>query len=55
MIKLTKACTVAFVKARNSLVIRRREKHANWKKTEDGENSFFKGLDNRFWLTSKSY
>ena len=25
------------------------------KKTEDGENLFFKALDNRFWLTLKSY
>ena len=25
------------------------------KKTEDGENLFFKALDNTFWLTSKSY
>ena len=24
------------------------------KKTEDGENLFFKALANRFWLTSKS-
>ena len=57
MIEITKACTVAFMKARNSLVVRCREKHVNWKKrkTEDGENLFFKALDNRFWLTSKSY
>ena len=55
MIKITKACTVAFMKARNSLVVRCREKHANSKKTEDGENVFFKALDNRLWLTSKSY
>ena len=25
------------------------------KKIGDGENLFFKVLDNRFWLTSKSY
>ena len=25
------------------------------KKTEGGENLFFKALANRFWLTSKSY
>ena len=44
------------MKARNFLVVRCREKHVNWKKnTEDGENLFFKALDNRFWLTSKSY
>ena len=55
MIKITKACTVAFMKARNSLVVRRRDKHVRWKKTEDGKNLFFKALDNRFWLTAKSY
>ena len=43
------------MKAINSLVVSCREKHDNWKKTEDGENLFFKALDNRFWLTSKSY
>ena len=33
---MTKTCTVAFMKARNSLVVRFREKHVNWKKkTED--------------------
>ena len=43
------ASTVAFMKARNSLVVRCRVKHVNWKKkTEDGENLFFKALDNRF-------
>ena len=56
MIEITKACTVAFMKARNSLVVQCREKHVNWrKKTKDGENLFFKALANRFWLTSKSY
>ena len=55
MIEIIKACTVAFIKARNSLVVRSREKHFNWKKkTEDGENVFFKALSKRFWLTSKS-
>ena len=40
------------MKATNSLVVRCREKHVNWKKktTEVGENLFFKALDNRFWL-----
>ena len=47
-IEITKACTVAFMKARNSLVVQCREKHVNWKKTEDGENLFFKALANRF-------
>ena len=36
MIEITKACIVAFMKARNSLVVWCREK----KKTEDGENVF---------------
>ena len=42
MIEITKACTADFMKARNSLVVRCREKHVNWKKkTEDGENLSF--------------
>ena len=44
---MTNACTVAFIKARNSLVIQCREKHATWKKKDDGENLFFKALANR--------
>ena len=49
MIEITKACTVTFMKARNSLVGRCGEKHVSWKKkTEDGENLFFKALDNTF-------
>ena len=56
VIEITKACTVAFMKAKNSLVVRCREKHVNCKKNpEHCENLFFKALDNRFWLTSKSY
>ena len=55
VVEVTKACTVAFMKGRNYLVIRCREKHGNWKKSDDGENLFFKALANRFWLTSKSY
>ena len=56
VVKITEAYTVAFMKARNSFVIRCREKHVNLKKkAEDGENLFFKALANRFWLTSKSY
>ena len=51
VIEITKACTVAFMKARNSLIARCREKHVNWKKTEDEKNLFFKALANRFWLT----
>ena len=56
MIEITKACTLAFMKARNSFVVRCREKRANWKKkTRYDESLFFKAIDNRFWLTSKSY
>ena len=57
MIEITKACTVAFMKTRNSLIVRCREKHVNCKKKkkkEDGENLFFKALRNRFWLATKS-
>ena len=54
MIDITKACTVAFIKARNSLVDRCRKKHVNWKKKEKMERIyFFKVLASRFWLTSK--
>ena len=44
VIERTKAFTVAFMKARNYLVVRHREKRVNWKKkkTEDGGNLFFK-------------
>ena len=49
VIEITKACIVAFMKARNSLVVPCREKRVNWKKTEYGENLFFKPLPNRFW------
>ena len=56
MIEITKACTVAFMKTRNSLIVRCREKNVNCKKkkTEDGENLFFKALRNRFWLATTS-
>ena len=47
VIEITKACIVAFIKARNSSVERR-------KKTEDGENVFFKALATNLLLTSKS-
>ena len=46
MIEITKACIIAFMKARNSLVVRCREK----KKTEGGENVFFKALAKIFLL-----
>ena len=45
MIEITKECTVAFMKAIDSLVVRCREKSANCEKeTEDGENYFLKLL-----------
>ena len=54
VIEITKTCTVAFIKARNSSVFRCREERVNWKKTtENGEKLFFKASANRFWLTSK--
>ena len=34
VIEITKACTVAFMKARNCLVVRCREKHVNWEKKQ---------------------
>ena len=54
MIEITEVYTVAFMEARNSLVVLRRQKCVNWKKSVDGENLFFKVLANRFWLTSKA-
>ena len=48
VIETTKACTVRFMKARNSLVVQWRERE------KKGENVFFEALPNRFWLTSKS-
>ena len=47
VIERTKACTIAFMKPRNSLIYRE-EKNRWWKRI------FFKALANRFWLTSKS-
>ena len=45
MIKITKTCTFVFVKERNSLVVRCREKLVNRKiKSENGENIVFKAL-----------
>ena len=51
MIETAKACTVAFMKARNSLVVRCRERE---KKQKMLKMYFFKAFVNRFWLTSKS-
>ena len=56
MIEITKACTVAFMKERTSFIVERNvsiAKKNKKQKTEEGENLFFKGLANRFWLTSK--
>ena len=33
VIEITKACTLVFMEARNSLVVPCREKHVNWKKS----------------------
>ena len=46
------ACAVAFMKARNSLFGVERNISIG-RKTEDGENLFFKALANRFWFISK--
>ena len=46
VIEITKACKVAFIKAKNLLVVRCRERHFDWKK-EDWKNNFFKALGNR--------
>ena len=51
MIEITKACIVAFMKAKNYLVISCREKK---KKQKDGENVFSKDLEKNILLTSKS-
>ena len=53
VIDITKACTIVFMKVRNSLVVQCRERER--KKTEDSENVCFKALANRFWLIWKSY
>ena len=42
VIEVTKACKVAFMKARDSFVVRCREERVNWKKLQDGENLYFK-------------
>ena len=36
----SKACTMAFMKTKNSPVAECREKRVNWKKTENGKNIF---------------
>ena len=49
MIKITKTWIAAFMKVRNPLVVWCREK----KKTEDGENVFFRALAKIFLLIPK--
>ena len=41
MIEITKACTAAFMKARNSLVVGCREKCVNWKKKQKILKKYF--------------
>ena len=53
MIEITNTCTVAFMKTRNYLVVRCREKPFNWTKTEDRKNILCNAPANRFWLTWK--
>ena len=54
VIEITKACKVAFMKARDSFVVRYRKERADWKKTGWWKFYFLKLPANRFWLTSKS-
>ena len=42
VIEIKKACKVAFMQARESVVVRYREELVNWKKRQDGGNLFFK-------------
>ena len=51
VIEITKSCIFAFMKARNSFVVCCRDKK---KKTDNGENVFFKALAKIFLLISKS-
>ena len=54
MIEITKACTVAFMKAKNYFVAWCREKHANWKKKQKMVRMYiFKALPDRFLWASK--
>ena len=42
VIEITKTCTLSLIKARKYLIFWCWEKRFNWKKTEDGEDMFFK-------------
>ena len=54
MIEMTKACKVAFMKGRDSFVVRYREERVKWKKNRMVKIYFLKLPSDRFWLTSKS-
>ena len=54
VIEVTKACKVAFMRARDSFVVWYREERVNWEKKGWCKNLFLKLPANRFWLTSKS-
>ena len=41
VIEITKACTVTFMKTRNSLVVRCRKKHVNWEKKQKMVKIYF--------------
>ena len=42
MIEVTKACIVAFMKAKNSSVVQCREKRVNWKKKQKMVKIYFR-------------
>ena len=59
VIEITKACKVAFMKARDYFVARYWEESANWKNKQTNKNRmvricFLKLPPNRVWLISKS-
>ena len=54
VIEITKAHKVAFMKARESFIVRYIEERVNLKKNRRLKIYFLKLPANRFWLTSKS-
>ena len=53
MIEIAKACKVAFMKARDSFVVRYRKERVSWKKKNRMVKIYFLKLPgNRFWLAS---
>ena len=48
VIEITKACKVALMKARESLIVRNREERVNWKKSRMVEIHFLRLPANRF-------